>query len=524
VIEDELAVAGWQLDPGAKALAAISNVQVTELRYLQLASRGGDEALVRALLNMRASRRDRRLAVAVANPSAGNQLAWSESAWFKGIEERLASPGQAADAEPWHPDAKTVQSKLPASAVVLDFAVYARTEFPSQRPGVRHLLVSILTKEGAPQLVDLGAFDRIEAAVLELRTAIQQQDEATTDRVAAGLAGSLFTPLRTLLKDASVVVVVPDSTLHLLPFDVLRKPAGWPATRGLQVAASLYQALAKAPTEAATPAGMDVQIVAAPDYGEPQPDAAAALSFAPLPGAAEEGKVLMQLWGEEQAQLWSGSAASETQLRALHAPRILHLATHGYARGAQAVAVDASGTRGLGVVAAPAQVPVLSDKAFGGFGAVGNRVLSRLLGSYDDPLLRVGIALSGANDPDGEAASNGILDGREVTALDLQGTELVVLSACETAVGESLDGSAVGSLQRAFHRAGAQWVLSTLWPIDDDATAVLMQAFHQELRAGSDPQAALVRAKQALQAEPKWQQPYFWAAFQLSGPLRASVR
>lgn len=528
-IKDELAVAGWQLDPGTKTLAAINGVQAIELRYLQRASRGGDEALVRTLLNLRATRRDRRMAVAVANPSAGSQLAWRESAWFKGIEERMAGPGRAADAKAWQPDSKTVQSQLPARTVVLDFAVYARTEFPSQRPGARHLLVSILTTSRAPQLVDLGSFDRIEAAVLELRAAIQQQDEATTARVAAGLAGSLFTPVRALLKDARVVVVVPDSTLHLLPFDVLREPAGWPTTRQLQVAASLFQALAEVPAGATAAGSESVQIMAAPDYGAPQPaeaaaKAAATLTFAPLPGAAAEGKALMQLWGKDQAQLWSGSAASETKLRALRAPRILHLATHGYARGATAVAVNGVGTRGLAVVAAPAQPPVLAGQALGGFGTAGNRVLSRLLESYDDPLLRVGIALSGANDPDGEAASNGILDGREITGLDLRGTELVVLSACETAVGESLDGNAVGSLQRAFHRAGAQWVLSTLWPIADDATAALMQVFHRELRAGSGPQAALVKAKQALQSSPQWRQPLFWAAFQLSGPLRASTR
>src|SRR5439155_18188593 len=111
----------------------------------------------------------------------------------------------------------------------------------------------------------------------------------------------------------------------------------------------------------------------------------------------------------------------------------------------------------------------------------GSRVTER------SPLILAGVVLAGANRPQklnewgAPIGDDGILTGEEVAALDLAGTELVVLSACETGVGEVAGGEGVFSLQRAFHLAGARTVIGSLWKVNDEATEALMVAFYQNL-------------------------------------------
>jgi CHAT domain-containing protein len=102
-----------------------------------------------------------------------------------------------------------------------------------------------------------------------------------------------------------------------------------------------------------------------------------------------------------------------------------------------------------------------------------------------------------------------------VYGLDLASADLVVLSACETQLGAQSKGDDLVGLNRAFIYAGTPSVIASLWSVDDEATAALMTAFYQQLRAGLSKAAAL----QAAQAE-TWAQfphPYYWAAFVLTG-------
>jgi CHAT domain-containing protein len=100
----------------------------------------------------------------------------------------------------------------------------------------------------------------------------------------------------------------------------------------------------------------------------------------------------------------------------------------------------------------------------------------------DLPLLRCGLAFAGANVLRAdESRSAGVLLGEEVEGLDLRGCDLVVLSACETALGELTSGEGVLGLQRAFHAAGARSVAASLWNVQDAATSVLMEQFYTNL-------------------------------------------
>ena len=126
-----------------------------------------------------------------------------------------------------------------------------------------------------------------------------------------------------------------------------------------------------------------------------------------------------------------------------------------------------------------------------------------------------GLVLSLVNQ-DG-SARDGLLSLEDVHELRLN-ADLVVLSACETALGKSEQGEGLMSLTRSFLHAGAARVLATLWRVDDEATAQLLRHFYRGLwHAGLSPAAALRQAQLAVRREPRWNSPFYWASFVLQG-------
>jgi len=149
----------------------------------------------------------------------------------------------------------------------------------------------------------------------------------------------------------------------------------------------------------------------------------------------------------------------------------------------------------------------------------------------ESPLLRSGIALAGANqakaiDSTSDTADDGYLTALEVAQLDWKGTELVVISACESGTGDIQAGEGVYGLKRAIAVAGARSSLLSLWKVDDKATAAFMESFYLKLKAGQSRADALAATQKEFRAHrnKSWRHPYVWAAFQLSGdwrPLRS---
>lgn len=133
----------------------------------------------------------------------------------------------------------------------------------------------------------------------------------------------------------------------------------------------------------------------------------------------------------------------------------------------------------------------------------------------DNSMRRSGLIMSGGNKawrgeqiPDD--VEDGVLTAQEIMSLDLRGADLVVLSACQTGLGE-VSGEGVFGLQRAFKKAGAQTLIMSLWIVDDKATGLMMSEFYAQLLSGKSKREAFLEAQAKVKA--KHEAPYYWAGF-----------
>jgi CHAT domain-containing protein len=222
--------------------------------------------------------------------------------------------------------------------------------------------------------------------------------------------------------------------------------------------------------------------------------------FPPLPGTVDEARVLSDVLRLPADAVRTGTAATEDSLVNVHGPAILHLATHGFLLGD--ASAPANGTRGFKIVATRASATKAADP-------------------FDDPLMRSGIALAGANRQAGKL-DDGIVTALELTGIDLRGTQLVTLSACDTGLGSVRAGDGIYGLRRALVVAGSESQLTTLWEVADGQTTLLMADYYGRLTRGEGRSEALRQAQIALLGK----HPYYWAAFIVSGdprPLRGAL-
>jgi len=138
----------------------------------------------------------------------------------------------------------------------------------------------------------------------------------------------------------------------------------------------------------------------------------------------------------------------------------------------------------------------------------------------DKSMTRSGLIFAGANNAlEGEdipeGVDDGILTAKEISQIDLRGLDLVVLSACQTGLGDVTQGEGVFGLQRAFKKAGAQTIMMSLWKVDDKATQILMTSFYDHLAKGQKKREAFLAAQQHLRSTEngKYDNPQYWAAF-----------
>lgn len=143
----------------------------------------------------------------------------------------------------------------------------------------------------------------------------------------------------------------------------------------------------------------------------------------------------------------------------------------------------------------------------------------------ENPLLRSGLALAGANKLRGGNGEDGILTALEASGLDLWGTSLVVLSACDTGLGDVQNAEGVWGLRRALVLAGADSQIMSLWKVNDDQTQDLMVRYYGSLLHGEGRSDALRKVQQSMiDSRGKandHSHPYYWASFIESGDWRS---
>lgn len=195
--------------------------------------------------------------------------------------------------------------------------------------------------------------------------------------------------------------------------------------------------------------------------------------------------------------LLSGTKATTTALLQQQGPKVLHIATHGFFVADQ------------------------ETKASNPLRAIQEDSLQVKGLRQEDPQLRSGLVLAGANQPTLDPNDDGYLTSAEVLNLNLKGTELVVLSACSTGQGDVRTGEGVYGLQRSLTVAGARSTLLSLWKVEDAATAEFMVRYYKRLKAGEGRSDALAAVQKDFRdgaaGNGQWKEPYFWAAWQLVG-------
>ena len=335
----------------------------------------------------------------------------------------------------------------------------------------------ILTKGSDPKLIVLDNGNQLETRYAKFyRNAVQQK---VTDQYSYDQFWARIEPTLTGKK---IIYISPDGVYNQINLNTLKKTDGdYLLNRyDLFIIGNSKDLIALKNQKVSAPK-KNAFLLGFPDYGG---DAVAA-----LPGTKIEidniGKILKT--GGYVVTPYMQKAATEAIVKSMKGQAIVHIATHGYFQQD----VEAS-------------VGVHEENA------------------KNNPLLRSGILLAGASStikgevmPNLESNDNGVLTAYEAMNLNLEGTDLIILSACETGLGDVRAGEGVYGLQRSFLVAGAKALVMSLWKVDDAATQALMTNFYTNLAKGGSKSKAFKQAQ--IQLMTKYKEPYYWGAFVMMG-------
>ncbi|KFA92241.1 hypothetical protein Q664_16615 [Archangium violaceum Cb vi76] len=419
-----------------------------------------------------------------------------------------------------------VAKALPGDGALVEFVSYEDSPLVP-RPGSSHTetpsepryLALLLFADGRTEAIDLGPAAPIDRAVQRLHEAIEHRYVSYQSRARA-LHALVFRPLMPSIGKVRRLFLSPDGQLALVPFAALHDGRQFLAD-GIDITYLTSGKDLLPRFEGISPV-QSVVVLADPAFG-PVPDSSSAKNegdpsttersafierffpilrseavdrpWPPLPGTRQEAEAIQRML--PQAQVLMGPAATKAALLRLATPGVLHIATHGFVGEGNAPNVT---------------------RAVHSFGAAGEASPSHLPA---DPLLRSGLVLASSARFRRE---DSLVTALELAGLDLWGTQLVVLSACDTGRGDIKPGQGVYGLRRALMVAGAQTLVTSLWKVNDKTTHQLMENYYGHLLAGQGRGAALRSAMRELRQ--KKPHPYYWAPFIAIGqdkPLQGLV-
>ena len=352
-----------------------------------------------------------------------------------------------------------IQAALCSDCVLIEFAKFVpvhrddgeRVRRYDTRPLPRY--AAYLISPGHVDWIDLGPAPSIEAEIEGFRAALQ-----TKTKIPTGLHGLVIRPVVERVGPARRLILAPAGRLSIVPFAAIHDGARYL----VQQYELRYVTSGRDLLEGSTPAAVattPVAVVANP---------AGAL----LTEAESEAEFLEAFFPD--AHVLRGVEATETGVRAIERPVVLHLATHGF------------------------------------FGEAGER--------RGNPMFRSGLQLAdideSTTDPERD---DGKLTAYEVSGMDLRGTQLVVLSGCETGMGEVDMGEGVFGLRRAFATAGAKTTMMSLWDVSGVTARVVMESYYGKLAKGLGPGEAMQAVQLEMLQTTAFAHPKDWAAFIVSG-------
>lgn len=545
---------------GAEALAA-QNTAMMENRFPHLKMKLQEQITLRSKIAQKT------LAGSDSDIISHLQLLKEWKSQLEKLETELSSqiPEMSLAQKFLRVDRQAIAAALPEGSALVeylslysrDFKAVLKYGIPQWQPTHYVAFVMLAKQPDKVHMIDLGLAGSIDQMIAEFRASITGEAEARetrhlgdwtslsgleiTHHLGDTLRAKVFDPLLPALDGCKRLFFSPDGNLTRLPFEIL------PTQDCHYLIDEYYISYLSAGRDilrlnVKTTIQPTAPIVAAdPDFNLNAVTAAASINtddseqklrtlrkndlhFNPLPGTHTEGERIAALLGIKPLL---GDKVLASQLQACQSPRILHLATHGFFLPDPAFSfrekIDFDSIPIISPLS-PQPVPVdiidvKDDQA---------RVTTLWQGIkepylLENPMLRSGLALAGANTwlEGGNLpaeAEDGLLTAEDVVGLHLLATELVVLSACETGLGELQASEGIFGLRRAFVVAGAKTLVMSLWKVPDRQTQELMEEFYKRILSGLSRADALREAQLAMKS--KYPHPLYWGAFICQGDPR----
>ncbi len=417
-----------------------------------------------------------------------------------------------------------ISEVLPENSVLIEFQKYNQIIFKSKDEPIKtksKYLALILKPNKEVISIDLGSSNILEKKV---REAIFEINQGSTldSKVIKEISDLLIKPLYEAVGGKDIWFISLDGELNSLPFNLLSLPS----SKKLLVeeikirSITTGRDLIKLSERSENFLNSSV-VIANPDFDNNNNEFISNSITYPieqkisvnlkdklwesLPGSKEEGEIVSQI---ANAKLFTLGEATTTKLQKQKSPKLVHIASHAF------------------------YIPTPKNNSYQPpnlFRLQNDLNLIPRRFQNENPLLRSGVVLAGANNQNSISKDDGYLTAMEISLLNWKDTELVVISGCDSGKGDLISGEGVYGLKRSINIAGAKSSILTLWKVDDIATRAFMENFYQNLKLGKTREDALLQTQRDFRLgvikspsfiTSDWRKPFYWASFNLNGDWR----